>query len=241
MPDYAGNGNDLSLFPNDGMNQTAQGPTSTPDRQRLKAAAPGSHGTRLTVDWTPSSEGKRFATDRNLELEAVLATFRDYWLAEPGQRGRKADWEATWRIWCRRDAERRPAGRPGAGGPSLPLLRTIDGGKPPDPGDTWGIDAWCRSIGAERITNPEHLKRGKWMHSGCIVDSIARNVADAAGFSRTLQVDWTPLLGWLQAGCSPSEHIYPAVTKAAERFRGKGDPATNLKAFQQSVMQRRAA
>ena len=200
-----------------------------------------SHGSRLPADWRPSPEGVQLATDLAIDLEAVLATFRDYWLAEPGQKGRKADWEATWRNWCRRHAERHAAGRPGAGGPSLPLLRTIDGGKPPNPGDAWGIDAWCRSIGAEPITNPEHLKRGKWMHSGCIIDSIARNVAEAAGFGRTLRIDWTPLLGWLQAGCSPSEHIYPAVRAAADYFRGRGDPATNLKVFEQSVTRRRVA
>lgn len=30
-------------------------------------------------------------------------TFRDYWKAQPGQRGIKADWEATWRNCCRRE------------------------------------------------------------------------------------------------------------------------------------------
>jgi hypothetical protein len=28
--------------------------------------------------------------------------FVDYWIAQPGQRGVKVDWEATWRNWMRR-------------------------------------------------------------------------------------------------------------------------------------------
>ena len=31
----------------------------------------------------------------------IEETFRDYWVAQPGQKGRKADWEATWRNWVR--------------------------------------------------------------------------------------------------------------------------------------------
>ncbi|KAB2761724.1 hypothetical protein F9L00_12725 [Brucella anthropi] len=33
--------------------------------------------------------------------------FRDYWRGQPGQRGVKLDWEATWRNWCRSAAERK--------------------------------------------------------------------------------------------------------------------------------------
>ena len=31
--------------------------------------------------------------------------FRDYWLAVPGPKGKKTDWEATWRNWIRRADE----------------------------------------------------------------------------------------------------------------------------------------
>jgi hypothetical protein len=33
----------------------------------------------------------------------VFDTFRDYWKAQPGSKALKADWEATWRNWCRRE------------------------------------------------------------------------------------------------------------------------------------------
>jgi hypothetical protein len=43
-------------------------------------------------------------------------TFVDYWHATPGAKGRKADWQATWRNWMRRSHEDRhrqqPRGRP---------------------------------------------------------------------------------------------------------------------------------
>lgn len=56
-------------------------------------------GSRLPDEWQPSEPGYDGAT------AATLAKFRDYWRAQPGAKGRKADWDATWRNWCRRDAE----------------------------------------------------------------------------------------------------------------------------------------
>ena len=31
----------------------------------------------------------------------VFAQFRDYWVAQPGAKGSKTDWLATWRNWVR--------------------------------------------------------------------------------------------------------------------------------------------
>lgn len=31
--------------------------------------------------------------------------FIDYWRAQPGQKGCKTDWVATWRNWLRRDTQ----------------------------------------------------------------------------------------------------------------------------------------
>ena len=36
----------------------------------------------------------------------TFAEFRDYWKAQPASKGVKADWDATWRNWCRRANER---------------------------------------------------------------------------------------------------------------------------------------
>lgn len=56
-------------------------------------------GCRLPSDWQP-----REHQDQILELDK----FRDYWVAQPGQKGVKTDWDATWRNWIRRAAERKP-------------------------------------------------------------------------------------------------------------------------------------
>lgn len=36
-------------------------------------------------------------------LKRVFDTFRDYWRSKAGKDALKADWEATWRNWCRRE------------------------------------------------------------------------------------------------------------------------------------------
>jgi len=70
-----------------------------PDIRERRSHARGS---RLPPDWMPKEH-----LDEKLELEK----FRDYWIAQPGQKGVKTDWDATWRNWVRRAAER-PQARP---------------------------------------------------------------------------------------------------------------------------------
>ena len=50
------------------------------------------------VDWTRANAP---AAANAVEVER----FRDYWIAQPGAKGRKADWAATWRNWARRCQE----------------------------------------------------------------------------------------------------------------------------------------
>lgn len=63
-------------------------------------------GTRLPEDWKPPPSGCPGLTLTPEFLAAEEAKFRDYWRAQPGQRGVKLDWDATWRNWLRRAAER---------------------------------------------------------------------------------------------------------------------------------------
>jgi len=46
-----------------------------------------------------------------VDLRAEHLVFVDYWIAQPGQRGVKLDWEATWRNWMRRKQSDRVAGK----------------------------------------------------------------------------------------------------------------------------------
>ena len=81
-----------------------------------EGADDGRRGTRLPEGWQPAQAERDFAADLNLDPEATASTFRDYWAAIPGAKGRKTDWPATWRNWCRRDADnRRTPARGGSG------------------------------------------------------------------------------------------------------------------------------
>lgn len=75
-------------------------------------------GSRLPPDWNPSEAELEFArTARpDLDLQAEVEKFRDYWHGVAGAAARKADWPATWRNWIRRAAAPKPTpGQPVAG------------------------------------------------------------------------------------------------------------------------------
>lgn len=74
-----------------------------------------SNGSRLPEGWNPDPHVIQAMRDEHpdIDLEAEHAKFTDHWTSAPGAKGRKADWNATWRNWIRRSAEYRtstPAG-----------------------------------------------------------------------------------------------------------------------------------
>jgi uncharacterized protein YdaU (DUF1376 family) len=60
-------------------------------------------GTRLAQDWVLSkSLGEWAQSERpDLNIRQTAEQFKDYWIAQPGQKGVKLDWPATWRNWVR--------------------------------------------------------------------------------------------------------------------------------------------
>lgn len=66
-----------------------------------------SQGSRLPPGWFPSESLKAWAEkERNdLEVNSVIASFRDYWIAVPGSKGLKLDWDATFRNWVRKERQ----------------------------------------------------------------------------------------------------------------------------------------
>jgi hypothetical protein len=76
-------------------------------------------GTRLSDGWKPDQSviDAMGAEYPHIDLLAEHAKFTDHWLSTAGQRGVKADWNATWRNWIRREAEspRRSGPTGGAG------------------------------------------------------------------------------------------------------------------------------
>lgn len=75
------------------------------DQEREARARAHSHtkGSRFTLETLPA-EWLDFARNERPEIDGAreFATFRDYWIAQPGQKGVKVDWFATWRNWIRR-------------------------------------------------------------------------------------------------------------------------------------------
>lgn len=71
---------------------------------------PDGRGSRLASNWQPSQAERDFARDLGLDPQVVAEHFGDYWHSRAGAGGTKRDWTATWRIWCRREAERAGAG-----------------------------------------------------------------------------------------------------------------------------------
>lgn len=74
-------------------------------------------GRRLPDDWSPSPQARLAAREEGLndaEIDRCADKFRDYWHAQPGARGRKCDWSATWRNWIRREVDDGRAGRGGS-------------------------------------------------------------------------------------------------------------------------------
>lgn len=96
---------------------------SVVDATELADVAPGgaapsvsrsvvSTGVRLPKPWTLPRSWGVWAVEQGLaeaEVRQIAEDFADHWHAAPGARGRKADWQATWRRWIRKEIDdRRP-------------------------------------------------------------------------------------------------------------------------------------
>ena len=71
-------------------------------------------GTRLSQDWILPDSWLEWALSQKqgwsrFDVERCADTFRDYWIAKSGKDAAKANWEATWRNWVRRDTTK-PSG-----------------------------------------------------------------------------------------------------------------------------------
>lgn len=79
-------------------------------------------GTRLPEDFPVTSEMAAWAREKAPTCGmSDHEEFCDYWRGVPGAKGRKLDWEATWRNWMRRAHERRTARRSNSNGAVVPI------------------------------------------------------------------------------------------------------------------------
>ena len=79
--------------------------------QDTKPKVKTQRGSRLPEDFLLPEEWCMFCIKTRPELSAldVWEQFRDYWIAQPGQKGVKTNWDATWRNWVRRQTVPKPA------------------------------------------------------------------------------------------------------------------------------------
>lgn len=99
-------------------------PSSASTAPRKRGA--DDRGRRLPGDWAPDDDLKALAVGLGLDVDRVLAEFRDYWRGVPGAKGRKLDWPATFRNRCRELAERRGGRQPPGGGKSPTVAQAMD-------------------------------------------------------------------------------------------------------------------
>ena len=95
-------------------------------------------GSRLAQDWVLTNSMDQWAKQErpDLDVRQVADQFKDYWVAQAGQKGVKLDWDATWRNWVRNTKAVKPnpydVGRltvPSKNEPNLALLKIEEDAK----------------------------------------------------------------------------------------------------------------
>lgn len=83
----------------------SQSQSQSPSIKPIKSKTESASASRLPADWMPNDVDVKFcqAERPELHVEATALRFRDYWVAQPGVKGRKVDWSATWRNWVRNE------------------------------------------------------------------------------------------------------------------------------------------
>lgn len=73
------------------------------EKIREETSKADARATRLPADWMPNESDVSFCRKERPDLmpQEVADQFRDYWIAQPGTKGKKTDWQATWRNWVR--------------------------------------------------------------------------------------------------------------------------------------------
>jgi len=88
-----------------------------------KEGAGSPRGSRLPEDWYPSESDLEYARKHGVDAEREAEKFRNHWTAQPGAKGRKADWSATWRNWILKSVEF-VSNRQARGSPPKPSTHT---------------------------------------------------------------------------------------------------------------------
>ncbi|HHT8835124.1 TPA: helix-turn-helix domain-containing protein [Burkholderia cenocepacia] len=92
------------------LKENPQGTVRTPESASVDNSGPKASalGARLPADWVLTKKLALWAlqeqpTWTDEHVRKIADAFRDHWIAQPGVKGRRTDWEATWRNWVRRE------------------------------------------------------------------------------------------------------------------------------------------
>lgn len=87
----------------DDSNVTVASQSNHREEKRREEVKAVDRASRLPANWSPSQDEIEFCRSERPDLNprSVGEQFRDYWVAQPGSKGRKTDWTATWRNWVR--------------------------------------------------------------------------------------------------------------------------------------------
>ncbi len=131
--DSDANGDNSNIRANDSSEKYLRAAITVPDEPVKNTSSSNNrsanekNGKRLPEDWSPSEEEILFCKTARPELDwrEVVERFRDYWISQPGARGRKINWTATWRNWVRNEGPVRPK-RGAASGAERGLQQGVD-------------------------------------------------------------------------------------------------------------------
>ena len=87
-----------------------------------------SRGARLPSDWKlPKAWGEWALQERRGWTADYVRTigekFHDHWIAQPGRKGVKLDWQATWRNWVRNESDQKTSAQAVGGGQVSEMFR----------------------------------------------------------------------------------------------------------------------
>lgn len=78
------------------------------DKSREVPRAARSTATRLAENFELTLDRRAYAMQQGIDPDRTFEKFIDYWRSASGAKARKHDWDATWRNWCRTEADRSP-------------------------------------------------------------------------------------------------------------------------------------
>ena len=84
------------------IEQNREGTEKEQRRNRNRA----DRASRLPDDFVLTHERRLVAEAERLPAEWTFEKFCNYWRSVPGAKGRKLDWDATWRNWCLTERDR---------------------------------------------------------------------------------------------------------------------------------------